>query len=123
VKGILWFVVGVAFSLAAWRFLAGLGTVTNLTDRTPWGLWVGFDVMGGVALAAGGFVIAAAVYCLRAEQLRPLLRPAVLTAFLGYVAVAVGLMFDLGRWWDIWRPMFYWQHHSVRIKSGPDCLV
>ena len=83
VKGILWFVLGFAAVVAVIRFLAGLGAVTNLTDRTPWGLWVGFDVLGGVALAAGGFVVAAAVYVLRREKFRPLLRPAVLTAFLG----------------------------------------
>ncbi|MHC4862030.1 MAG: NrfD/PsrC family molybdoenzyme membrane anchor subunit, partial [Planctomycetota bacterium] len=116
VKGLLWFVVGFAAVVAVARFLGGLGAVTALTDRTPWGLWVGFDVMGGVALAAGGFVIAAFVYCLRREPLRPLLRPAILTAFLGYVAVAVGLLFDLGRPWNIWRPMFHWQHHSVLFE-------
>ncbi|MEN8149931.1 MAG: NrfD/PsrC family molybdoenzyme membrane anchor subunit [Planctomycetota bacterium] len=116
VKGTLWFILGVTFAVAIARFFGGLGQTTNLTDGTPWGLWVGFDVMGGVALAAGGFVIAALVYCFRLEQLRPLVRPAVLTAFLGYVAVAVGLMFDLGRPWNIWRPMFFWQHHSVLFE-------
>lgn len=116
VKGALWFFVGIAAVVAVARFLAGLGAVTNLSDRTPWGLWVGFDVMGGVALAAGGFVIAATVYVFRAERFRPLLRPAVLTAFLGYVAVAVGLLFDLGRPWNIWRPMFFWQHHSALFE-------
>jgi Ni/Fe-hydrogenase subunit HybB-like protein len=115
-KGILWFIIGIAATVAVARFLAGLGAVTNLTDRTPWGLWVGFDVMGGVALAAGGFVIALVVYVLRSERFRPLLRPAVLTAFLGYVAVAVGLLFDLGRPWNIWRPMFFWQHHSALFE-------
>jgi Ni/Fe-hydrogenase subunit HybB-like protein len=116
VKGVLWLVLGVTATVAIARFLGGLGATTNLSDGTPWGLWVGFDVMGGVALAAGGFVIAAIVYCFRVEQLRPLVRPAVLTAFLGYVAVAVGLMFDLGRPWNIWRPMFFWQHHSVLFE-------
>jgi Ni/Fe-hydrogenase subunit HybB-like protein len=116
VKGVLWFILGVAAVVATARLLAGLGTVTNLTDRTPWGLWVGFDVLGGVALAAGGFVIAGIVYCMRQERFRPLLRPAVLTAFLGYVAVAVGLMIDIGRPWNIWRPMFFWQHHSVLFE-------
>jgi len=116
VKGALWLIVGASFAVAIARFSGGLAVTTNLTDGTPWGLWVGFDVMGGVALAAGGFVIAALVYCFRLEQLRPLVRPAVLTAFLGYVAVAVGLMFDLGRPWNIWRPMFFWQHHSVLFE-------
>lgn len=116
VKGVLWFILGFAAAVGVARFLAGLGAVTNLTDGTPWGLWVGFDVMGGVALAAGGFVIAGTVYCLRREEFRPLVRPAVLTAFLGYVAVAVGLLFDLGRPWNIWRPMFFWQHHSVLFE-------
>ncbi len=115
-KGALWFFVGVAAVVAVARFLAGLGAVTNLTDRTPWGLWIGFDVMGGVALAAGGFVIAATVYVFRGERFRPLLRPAVLTAFLGYMAVAVGLLFDIGRPWNIWRPMFFWQHHSALFE-------
>lgn len=116
VKGVLWFVLGVTFVVACARFFSGLGTVTDLTDRTPWGLWIGFDVMAGVALAAGGFVLAALVYCFRQEKFRPLLRPAILTAFLGYVAVAVGLLFDLGRPWNIWRPMFFWQHHSVLFE-------
>lgn len=26
------------------RFGWGLGASTNLTDQTPWGLWIGFDV-------------------------------------------------------------------------------
>ena len=46
VKGILWFVLGFAAVVAVVRFLAGLGAVTDLTDRTPWGLWVGFDARG-----------------------------------------------------------------------------
>ncbi|MEW6744323.1 MAG: NrfD/PsrC family molybdoenzyme membrane anchor subunit [Planctomycetota bacterium] len=116
VKGSLWFIAGLAATITVARFLSGLGPVTNLTDRTPWGLWIGFDVLSGVALAAGGFVLAATVYVLRRERFRPLLRPAILTAFLGYVAVVVGLLYDLGRPWNIWRPMFFWQHHSVLFE-------
>jgi Ni/Fe-hydrogenase subunit HybB-like protein len=116
IKGILWFFVGLAATVAVFRFLKGLGTVTALTDTTPWGLWIGFDVLGGVALAAGGFVIAACVYIFHMEKYRPILRPAVLTAFLGYVAVAVGLLFDIGIPWNIWRPMLFWQHHSALFE-------
>ncbi len=116
VKGILWFLAGLGAAVAAVRMVRGLGATTNLTDLTPWGLWIGFDVVGGVALAAGGFVIAATVYIFHLHRYHPIARPAVLTAFLGYGAVIVGLIFDLGRWWDIWHPVVYWQDHSALFE-------
>jgi Ni/Fe-hydrogenase subunit HybB-like protein len=100
------------------RFTQGLGAVTNLSDAAPWGLWIGFDVMAGVALAAGGFVMAATVYIFGLEKYRSCVRPAILTALLGYIAVAVGLLYDLGLPWNIWHPMVYWQHHSVLFEVG-----
>ncbi|RJP34234.1 MAG: Ni/Fe-hydrogenase cytochrome b subunit [Candidatus Omnitrophota bacterium] len=115
-KLLLWSICGLAFAVAFRRFLLGLGSSTNLNDGTPWGLWVGFDVMGGVALAAGGFVITATVYILKKEEFHPIVRPAVLTAFLGYAAVAVGLLADLGLPWHIWHPTIYWQHHSALFE-------
>jgi Ni/Fe-hydrogenase subunit HybB-like protein len=115
-KTILWFLLGLGLVVGIIRMASGLGPTTNLTDRTPWGFWIGFDILGGVALAAGGFVVAAVVYVFRLEKYRSLLRPAVLTAFLGYVAVATGLLFDIGRPWNIWRPMFFWQHHSALFE-------
>jgi Ni/Fe-hydrogenase subunit HybB-like protein len=116
VKAILWFITGVAATVAAARFLRGLGAVTALTDDTPWGLWIGFDVLSGVALAAGGFIVAATVYVFRLERYRPLARPAVLTAFLGYIAVVLGLLFDLGLPWNLWHATIYWQHHSALFE-------
>ncbi|MBN1608347.1 MAG: Ni/Fe-hydrogenase cytochrome b subunit [Polyangiaceae bacterium] len=115
-KTLLWFVVGVWLVVTAVRFLRGLGATTGLTDATPWGLWIAFDVMAGVALAAGGFVLAATVYVFRLERFRPFARPAVLTAFLGYAAVAFGLLYDLGLPWNIWHPAFYPQPHSVLFE-------
>lgn len=118
VKGILWFFLGIGSVFGAARFIFGLGATTNLTDTTPWGLWIGFDVMGGIALAAGGFVIAGTVYILNIAQYKPILRAAVLTAFLGYVAVVVGLLFDLGVPWHIWHLMIYWNPHSPLFEVG-----
>jgi Ni/Fe-hydrogenase subunit HybB-like protein len=117
-KFILWMVVGLAAAVAAARFAFGLGATTNLSDSTPWGVWIGFDVMGGVALAAGGFITAAAVYIFRIERLHPIVRPAVLTAFLGYAAVAVGLLFDLGLPWNIWHMIVFWNPHSPLFEVG-----
>jgi c(7)-type cytochrome triheme protein len=98
------------------RFAKGLGAATNLTDAFPWGLWIGFDVLVGVGLAAGGFVIAATVHVFRIETYKPIARPAVLTAFLGYLLVVVALLFDLGRPYRIWHPLVMWNPHSVMFE-------
>ncbi len=98
------------------RLFWGLGTVTALSDLTPWGLWIGFDVMSGVALAAGGFTLAATVYVFRLERYRPILRPAILTALLGYTLVVIALLIDLGRWYNIWHPIIMWNPHSVMFE-------
>ncbi len=111
-KGILWFISGLAAAVTIVRFTRGLGTTTALSDTTPWGLWVGFDVMGGVALAAGGFVIGAIAHVFQRERYHHAVRPAILTALLGYAAVAVGLIYDLGLPWNIWHPLIFWNPHS-----------
>ena len=98
------------------RFWKGLGAVTNLSDQFPWGLWVGFDVLCGVGLAAGGFTITTAVYVFNLKRFKPIVRPTILTAFLGYILVAVGLMYDLGKPWNIWHPMVMWNPRSPMFE-------
>ena len=115
-KTVLWALVGVLAAVTVVRFAYGLGAVTNLSDAAPWGLWIGFDVMSGVALAAGGFVMAGIVYIFGLERYRPFVRAAILTALLGYAAVAVGLLYDLGLPWRIWHPTIHWQYHSVLFE-------
>jgi Ni/Fe-hydrogenase subunit HybB-like protein len=100
------------------RFVRGLGASTNLTDAFPWGLWIGFDVMCGVMLAAGGFTLTAAVYIFNLKKFKPIVRPTVLTAFLGYMLVVVALLFDLGRGYRIWHPLVMWNPHSVMKWPG-----
>ena len=78
-----------------------------MTDQFPWGIWIGFDCLCGVMLAAGGFCVTGAVYIFHIERLHCIVRPAMLTAFLGYVLFIVGLLFDLGRPWYIWHQMIY----------------
>ncbi len=100
------------------RFVHGLGAVTNLTDEMPWGLWKAFNVFSGVALASGGFTITAGVGILHLERFRPVVRPAVLTAFIGYLMVILSLAVDVGRPWNLWRPLFYWNERSVLWEVG-----
>jgi len=98
------------------RFAKGLGPSTNLSDQFPWGIWIGFDVLCGVMLAAGGFTLTAAVHILNIKRLEPIVRPTILTAFLGYVLVSVALVFDLGKPYNIWHPLIMRNPHSVMFE-------
>ena len=98
------------------RVFHGLGAVTNLSDAFPWGLWIGFDVLCGVGLAAGGFTLVAIVHIFNIEHYKPIMRPAILTAFLGYVFVVIALMFDLGQPQRIWHPLIMGNPHSVLFE-------
>lgn len=98
------------------RVMYGLGGSTNLSDEFPWGIWIGFDILCGVGLAAGGFTIVAVVHIFNIEKYKPILRPTILTAFLGYVLVVVALLFDLGRPDRVWHPMVMWNPHSVMFE-------
>lgn len=98
-----------------YRFTHGLGASTNLTDEYPWGLWVGFKLFS-VALAGGGFTIAAVVYIFNLQRYRPVLRAMILTAFLGYSMFIASLIIDLGRPYRIWHPLVMWNHRSVMFE-------
>ena len=119
------FVTGVGLALALWAIAAitlvlrlgyGLGVVTNLTDQFPLGLWIGFDVMAGAMLGGGAFVLAGLVYVFGLERYRPILRSTILTAFLGYSLLIVALLIDIGRPYNIWRPLLYQNIHSVLFE-------
>ena len=97
------------------RFTYGLGATTNLTDEFPWGLWIGFDFLG-IGLAASGFTIVAAVNIFHAKEYEPIVRPAILTAFIGYLLVVLVLIIDLGRPDHFWHPLVMWNPHSVMCE-------
>lgn len=90
-------IVIVGLVLTILRFTKGLGAVTNLSNTQGWGLWIGFDLMCGVALAAGGYTTSAACYIFGMKKFHSAVRPAILTGFLGYATVLVSLIYDVGR--------------------------
>ncbi|MFN7013782.1 MAG: NrfD/PsrC family molybdoenzyme membrane anchor subunit, partial [Bacteroidia bacterium] len=100
------------------RFLFGIGAVTNLDNQYPWGLWIGVDVAAGVALAAGGFTTAALGHVMHKEEYHAIVRPALLTAMLGYTFVAMGVFVDIGRWYYIWHPLIMWNGNSALFEVG-----
>ncbi|WP_028318932.1 hypothetical protein [Desulfobulbus elongatus] len=101
--------------IVAYRLVNGL-QMTNLTDAWPWGLWIFIDVKLGVALAAGGFTTAGIYYVLGVKKVKSVVKPAILTAWLGYCLVGFGLLMDLGRWYGWWHPIFSWGEHSVMFE-------
>jgi len=98
------------------RFTGGLQSATNLNDAHPWGLWIGFDILCGVGLAAGGFTLCAVTHIFHIRKFEPLTRPAILTAFLGYLLVVFGLLFDLGKPYNIWHAIIMWNTRSVMFE-------
>ena len=112
--------LGVGLAFAAARFALGLGAVTHLSDQYPWGIWIAIDVATGVALAAGGFTTAALVHIGHRNRYQTLVRPALLTALLGYTFVVLGLLVDLGRYYNVWHPIMpsMWSGHSVLFEVG-----
>ncbi len=97
------------------RFTKGLGASTNLSDLVPWGLWIGFDFIG-VGLAAAGFTIAATAHIFNNHKYEPIARPAILTAFIGYMMVVALLVIDLGKPENFWHPLVMWNVHSVMFE-------
>jgi Ni/Fe-hydrogenase subunit HybB-like protein len=87
------------------RFWKGLGAITNLTQEVPWGLWIGFDVVTGVAFAGGAYVLTFMVYILNMQKYHSIVRITVLNGFLAYVFYAGALLLDLGRPWNVINPI------------------
>jgi Ni/Fe-hydrogenase subunit HybB-like protein len=113
--GVLAAIAGV---ILVYRFINGLGAVTNLNDGYPWGIWIAYDVVVGSAFACGGYSIALLVYIFNKGQYHPLVRPALLASLFGYTLAGVSVIFDLGRWWNFWHIFWpgYAQVNSVMFE-------
>jgi len=109
-------ILAIGIPILVVRFALGLGATTNLSQTAPWGLWIGFDMMTGIVLAAGGFTIGSAVQLFGMKEYHPIERPAILTAFLGYLMAVFGLLADLGRPWNIVQAIFNYGTASVLFE-------
>jgi Ni/Fe-hydrogenase subunit HybB-like protein len=110
--------MGIAFVIAMVRYVSGIGAVSNLGNAYPWGFWISFDLFTGVAISSGGFLMAATVYIFELKQFKPLLRPSILTAFLGYIMVVAALLVDLGHPERIWYMLIHMNGTSVLLEIG-----
>ncbi len=115
-KEILWIIAMFGFVAIIVRIFSGLGASTNLSDSMPWGLWKILNMVAGAALATGGFTLAATVHIFKIEKYKPLMRPAILVAFLGYGSSLFALLWDIGLPHVFYNPFFHWNHHSFLFE-------
>lgn len=107
------------FYAMVYRLIFGLGPATNLSNEYPWGLWIAFDILAGIALAAPGLTIGTAVYLLGVRDLKEFVRPAIVSSLLGYVFAVLALLLDLGRYYRVYYPIFWsWGLESVLFLVG-----
>ena len=116
-------IVVIGFILTGIRFTGGLASVSNLSDYNPWGIWIGFDLLVGVALAAGGYVTSAAVYLFGMKKYHAAVRPAILTGFLGYALVVLALHYDVGRPWRLPYPFIIQQGTTSLLFEVAACVA
>lgn len=100
--------VAIMVAILLYRFIHGLGAVSDMNDGYPWGIWIVVDVMIGSAFACGGFSVAMLVYLFNRGEYHPLVRPALLASLLGYTLAGFGVIFDLGRYWNVWNMYWPW---------------
>ncbi|MFH1823717.1 MAG: NrfD/PsrC family molybdoenzyme membrane anchor subunit [Candidatus Firestonebacteria bacterium] len=112
---ILIFLASLGAISAIYRLIVGLGATTNLSDRVPWGLWIGMD-LSLVALSGCGFTFAALVYIFNFKKYHLILRRAILMGLLGYISFSIILFLEIGRPFRFWHSLIMWQHHSVLFE-------
>jgi Ni/Fe-hydrogenase subunit HybB-like protein len=110
--------IGIAFVVAMVRYSVGIGPISDLSNAYPWGFWISLDLFTGVAIGSGAFVIAAIVYIFELKEFQPLVKPAVLTGFLGYIMVVISLLVDLGHPERIYYMLIHYNHTSVLLEIG-----
>ena len=111
-------VAAIGAAAAAYRFVNGIGSIANLSNGYPWGVWIAIDVVIGTAIGCGGYAVGILVYVLNKGRYHPLVRPAVLTSLLGYGLAVIAVVIDLGRFWGLWKvPVYVWRwSHSPQLE-------
>ena len=73
-------------------------------------------MIAGVALSTCGFSVGFLVYVLKIERFKPLMKPAILVAFLGYGSSCAALLFDIGLPHRFWHPFVFWNLTSFLFE-------
>src|SRR3972149_1600958 len=69
---------GLSALFMAYRFYAGIGAVSNMTDGFTWGIWEPVNVVVFTGIGAGAYGVGLLCYLLNKGKYHVLVRPAVL---------------------------------------------
>ena len=111
-------IIAVGAVLTLIRYATGIASVANINNAYPWGWWVGFGIMTMIAVGGVGFTITLLAEILGFHRFHPMLRPAVLMAFLCYTSAIVMLMVELGRPWMVWMILVSWAPTAALYEVG-----
>jgi Ni/Fe-hydrogenase subunit HybB-like protein len=106
--------VMIALVLLGFRFIYGLGEVTNLNNGYPWGLWVVLDIHITAAIGCGGYVLAFVIYVLNKGEFHTLIRPALVGSTFAYTLANLAAFVDIGRWWNFYQIALPW---NINLNS------
>lgn len=108
----------VAAVVMVYRFFAGIGSVSNMTDGFTWGIWEPVNVVVFTAIGAGAYSVGLLCYLLNKGKYHWLIRPAVLVGAICYTLGASSIVIALGRYWNAyWLPWVpYWNLGSALLE-------
>jgi Ni/Fe-hydrogenase subunit HybB-like protein len=93
---------GVAEGVIVWRFVAGLGAVSNMNDGYAWGIWEPVNVVVFTGIGAGAYSVGLLCYLLNRGRYHPLVRPSVLVGAIAYTLGGASIVVALGRPWNMY---------------------
>ena len=90
----------VAAAVMAFRFFAGLGPVSNMSDGFAWGIWEPINVVVFTGIGTGALGVGLLTYLANRGEYHGLVRPAVLAGAIAYTLGGSSIMVALGRYWN-----------------------
>jgi Ni/Fe-hydrogenase subunit HybB-like protein len=91
---------GLSVAVMLYRFLAGIGPVSAMTDGYAWGIWEPVNVVVFTGIGAGAYSVGLLCYLLNKGKYHALVRPAVLLGAIAYSLGGSSILIALGRYWN-----------------------
>ncbi len=117
-------IFGLAALVMAYRFVFGIGPVSNMTDGFTWGIWEPINVVCFTGIGAGAFGVGLLTYLLNRGEYHWLVRPAVLVGAISYTLGGSSIVVALGRYWNaVMLPVVPWWNLASVLLEVAVCVM